>query len=123
MNMFRPVCLLALRAWNLGSTPGGVAGDAPCRLEGSTGGVRPCGRGESIVGSFAAMLLLTAFKLSTFDLITGSATVAPGARNGATCLPQLPQKIVSLSKGVLQFGHTIVRFPLGPPGRLRHFRV
>lgn len=37
--------------------------------------------------------------------------MGPGARSGAICWPQLPQKIASLSKGVLQFGHTIIRFP------------
>jgi hypothetical protein len=57
MNMFRPVRLFALRAWNSGGVTGGVAGGVLCHLEGSPGGVRPGGKGESKVGSFSATLL------------------------------------------------------------------
>ena len=124
MNMLRPVRLFAFCAWEPGNTPGEGAGDAPDLLAGSTGGVvLNVGADEGSSGGriygWRSAEISVACVLSTFDLITGSPTVVPGARRGATCLPQLPQKTVSLSKGVLQFGHTIVRFPLGPPCCLR----
>ena len=48
--------------------------------------------------------------LSVSSSSTEADTVAPRACNGATCVPQLPQKTVSLSIVLLHRGHFIVSF-------------
>src|SRR5438552_6020928 len=75
---------------------GGENGDC------GTGGIWMIG-----LRGIAFLYAVLRFNSCELRLKTGSATVAPCARNGATCLPQLPQKIASSSHSVLQPGQNI----------------